>query len=211
MSSVSSSDSSTGMAGAPRAVTGPDVGAATVPSPALLPASAAGGLGPMAGKVALPALIFRSMAKLDVGTVNITILIAIISAKWIVLALSLVFGVCLSVGHKNRIGVAGMIAICTTQSNDMALGLPVLRALYGHSSPNVDLLFVLSAASAIVVSPIDVTILELAKARSQAGGGGGLGKLLVKVASKRCGSKSRCRFRHDCNFPYTRRSGNIYR
>eukprot|EP01047_Picozoa_sp_COSAG01_P033578 COSAG01_NODE_2477_length_7615_cov_7.259609_4_plen_747_part_00 len=152
-----------------------------------LPAAAAGGLGPMAGKIGLPALIFRSMAKLDVSSINVSIITAVVGAKWVVMIISLVFGLCMG-SKSNRLGMAGLVAICTTQSNDMALGLPVLRALFGDG-PRVDLLFVLAAASAILVTPIDITVLELAKSKAQSSGNAGdsgesLSALMAKVAKQ---------------------------
>eukprot|EP01050_Picozoa_sp_SAG11_P007356 SAG11_NODE_611_length_8216_cov_4.843661_2_plen_376_part_00 len=148
-----------------------------------LPAAAAGGLGPMAGKIALPALVFRSMAKLDASAVNISIVMAVVGAKWVVMIIALLFGVCMA--KNNRLGMAGLVALCTTQSNDMALGLPVLRALFGDG-PRVDLLFVIAAASAILVTPVDVTVLEFAKSKAQAieGEPPGLCALLLKVAKQ---------------------------
>ena len=76
------------------------------------------GISTFVGTFCLPALIFGSLCKLNMMSVNWTFLLAIFIAKFViffgVLIISFIVG-------KNP-GKAGLYAIFTTQSNDFALG-----------------------------------------------------------------------------------------
>lgn len=75
----------------------------------------------LVGKLALPALLFRNLAILDLSQVSWPFLGSILTAKFIVFVLVVV----LSLIITRKIGRAGLYGIFSTQSNDFALGLPI--------------------------------------------------------------------------------------
>ena len=91
------------------------------------------GLGTFIGTFSLPALIFVSLCQLDFHSVNWIFLSAITLTK------SLIFFVVLLVGlfvHRPMDPArSALYAIFCTQSNDFALGRPVLNAIYGANHP----------------------------------------------------------------------------
>ena len=87
------------------------------------------GLGTFIGTFSLPALIFVSMCQLDFSIVNWVFLASITLAKSIIFFAVLFVSLFL---HKpldpSR---SALYAIFCTQSNDFALGFPILQAIYG--------------------------------------------------------------------------------
>ena len=86
------------------------------------------------------------------SSVNWKFLLAIFISKSIIF-----FGVLIVtfiVGHKNA-AKAGLYAIFTTQSNDFALGTPILEAIYGVKHPDFpSYLYLFAPISLVILNPI---------------------------------------------------------
>lgn len=81
------------------------------------------GLGTFVGSFSLPALIFLSLAELDLSSVNWMFLLSVLVAKTVVFLA--VVAVTLLVSRPVNTGRAGLFAIFCTQSNDFAIGYPI--------------------------------------------------------------------------------------
>jgi len=121
------------------------------------------GLGTFVGTFSLPALIFVSLCQLDFQSVNWVFLSAITLAK------SLIFFVVLLVGlfvHRGDPARSALYAIFSTQSNDFALGFPVLNAIYGANHPEYPMyLYLLAPVSLAFLNPIGFVLMEIGKSR----------------------------------------------
>lgn len=89
----------------------------------IIPPGESRGISELVAKLALPALLFRNLAVLDLSTISWPFMAGILVAKagvFIVVAI-----VTLIVSRPVNIGRAGLFGIFSTQSNDFALGLPI--------------------------------------------------------------------------------------
>jgi predicted permease len=81
------------------------------------------GLNTFVGSFSLPALIFISLAELDLSSVNWMFLLSVLVAKAVVFLV--VVAVTFLVSRPINTGRAGLFAIFCTQSNDFAIGYPI--------------------------------------------------------------------------------------
>ena len=117
----------------------------------ILSANEAKGIGTFIGTFCLPALIFGSLCKLNLMSVNWGFISAIFIAK------STIFFAVLLVTYfiGRRPGKGGLYAIFSTQSNDFALGNPILGAIYSVSHPDFQsYLYLLAPISLVILNPI---------------------------------------------------------
>lgn len=91
----------------------------------IIPVKEAGSIGTLVGKLALPALLFKSLAVLDLSAISWPFLGAMLVAKFSIFAV--VALVTVLIARPFNIGKAGIFGIFATQSNDFALGLPIGR------------------------------------------------------------------------------------
>merc|ERR1719285_1541853 len=120
------------------------------------------GLSTFVGTFSLPALIFISLCQLDFTSVNWVFLGAITLAKSTVFFLVLLVG--LFVHRPADPSRSALYAIFCTQSNDFALGFPVLNAIYGPNFPEYPMyLYLLSPVSLALLNPIGFVLMEIAK------------------------------------------------
>lgn len=89
----------------------------------LISSSQSKGIGNFVSLFALPALLFRSMATLNLSIVNWKFLATILISKGLVFSIVAILTIIL--GKPQKYGRAGIYAIFCTQSNDFALGLPL--------------------------------------------------------------------------------------
>lgn len=89
----------------------------------LISETEAKGINTFVGTFSLPCLIFTSLAKLDLSSVNWLFLVSILIAKGIVFFTVII--ITLLVGRPVNLGRAGIFAIFCTQSNDFAIGYPI--------------------------------------------------------------------------------------
>uniref|UniRef100_A0A3B3QNW2 G protein-coupled receptor 155 n=1 Tax=Paramormyrops kingsleyae TaxID=1676925 RepID=A0A3B3QNW2_9TELE len=127
----------------------------------IITSTQAKGLGNFVSKFALPALLYKNMVLLDFGNVMWSflwsILIAKVSVFVIVCALTLVV-----TGPENRFGKAGLFSIFATQSNDFALGYPIVEALYKNTHPEyLQYIYLVAPISLMILNPIGFAFCEV--------------------------------------------------
>ncbi|RLU21869.1 hypothetical protein DMN91_006246 [Ooceraea biroi] len=124
------------------------------------------GLNTFVGTFALPSLIFMSLAKLDFTLVNWKFLLAVLLAKSCVFIV--VLAVSLVIKKPSNPGRAALFAIFTTQSNDFAIGYPMIAALYGKTHPEyAAYLYLMAPISLAILNPIGFVLLEIGKRRTE--------------------------------------------
>ncbi|XP_055846955.1 integral membrane protein GPR155 [Episyrphus balteatus] len=120
------------------------------------------GLGTFVGTFALPSLIFLSLVELDWRTVNWTFLLSILISKSIVFFA--VIGVSLLVARPLNYGRAGLLAIFCTQSNDFAIGFPIVNALYKKVHPEyAAYLYLMAPISLAILNPVGYILMEISQ------------------------------------------------
>ena len=95
----------------------------------VIPVDEARSIGTLVGKLALPALLFKNLAILDLTAISWNFLSAMLVSKFTIFAVVAIITVILS--RPFNIGKAGLFGIFVTQSNDFALGLPI--GMYVHN------------------------------------------------------------------------------
>ena len=88
-------------------------------------------LGRWCSTFAQPALILNAIAKLDLGQANVGVLTGMLIAKVAVALLVYVIALYFAPGKTLRRSRAALFVMTTVSSNDFALGLPIIDALYG--------------------------------------------------------------------------------
>ncbi|XP_017955013.1 integral membrane protein GPR155 isoform X1 [Drosophila navojoa] len=120
------------------------------------------GLATFVGTFALPSLIFLSLVELNWRAVNWTFLLAMLISKAIVFFAVLV--ICLLVARPLNFARAGLMAIFCTQSNDFAIGYPIVMALYKDVHPEyASYLYLMAPISLAILNPIGLVLLEISK------------------------------------------------
>lgn len=122
------------------------------------------GIGTFIGSFSLPALIFVSMCQLDFSSVNWVFLGSITLAKSLIFFVVLFVSLFLS--QPLDPARSALYAIFCTQSNDFALGFPVLQAIYGSKHPEYPMyLYLLAPVSLAFLNPIGFVLMEIGKMR----------------------------------------------
>ncbi|XP_071330970.1 lysosomal cholesterol signaling protein [Trachinotus anak] len=129
----------------------------------IITSTQAKGLGNFVSKFALPALLFKNMVLLDFGNVIWpflwSILIAKVSVFFIVCALTLIVA-----SPESRYSKAGLFSIFATQSNDFALGYPIVEALYKSTYPEyLQYIYLVAPVSLMLLNPIGFAFCEVQK------------------------------------------------
>jgi len=118
------------------------------------------GLNKFVGTFALPALLFRNLVVLDFSSVDWLFLSSIFISKTIVFVLAIV--ITLSTLRPINIGMAAIFAIFVSQSNDFALGNPIVKAVYSKSHPDyIHYIYLLAPISLVILNPIAFVLLEI--------------------------------------------------
>ncbi|KAJ6641073.1 Integral membrane protein, partial [Pseudolycoriella hygida] len=124
------------------------------------------GLNTFVGTFALPCLIFLSLVELNWQKVNWKFLAAMLIAKAIVF-----FAVCiisLLVTKPLNYGRAGILATFCTQSNDFAIGYPIVVALYQKVHPEyASYLYLMAPISLAILNPIGYVLMEISNIKNQ--------------------------------------------
>uniref|UniRef100_UPI0037E7A4E8 lysosomal cholesterol signaling protein-like n=1 Tax=Semicossyphus pulcher TaxID=241346 RepID=UPI0037E7A4E8 len=133
----------------------------------IITSTQAKGLGNFVSKFALPALLFKNMVLLDFGDVIWPFLWSILIAK--VCVFFIVFFLTLIVASpKHRFSKAGIFSIFATQSNDFALGYPIVEALYKTSYPQyLQYIYLVAPVSLMLLNPIGFAFCEIQKWKNQ--------------------------------------------
>ncbi|XP_058643205.1 integral membrane protein GPR155 isoform X1 [Onychostoma macrolepis] len=132
----------------------------------IIPATQAKGLGSFVSKFALPALLFKNMVLLDFGDVIWPFFFSILVAK-----VSVFFFVCvltlLVADRESRFSKAGLFSIFATQSNDFALGFPIVEALYRNTHPEyLQYIYLVAPVSLMVLNPLGFAFCEVQRWRT---------------------------------------------
>lgn len=133
----------------------------------IITSTQAKGLGNFVSKFALPALLFKNMVLLDFGNVIWpflwSILIAKVSVFFLVCVLTLIVA-----SPESRYSKAGLFSIFATQSNDFALGYPIVEALYKSTYPEyLQYIYLVAPVSLILLNPIGFAFCEIQKWKNQ--------------------------------------------
>uniref|UniRef100_A0A7N8YA06 G protein-coupled receptor 155b n=1 Tax=Mastacembelus armatus TaxID=205130 RepID=A0A7N8YA06_9TELE len=127
--------------------------------------SQAKGLGNFVSKFALPALLFKNMVLLDFGDVIWAFLWSVLVAKVTVFVLVCVLTLMVA-SPESRYSKAGLYAIFATQSNDFALGYPIVDALYQSTYPEyLQYIYLVAPVSLMLLNPIGFALCEVQRWR----------------------------------------------
>ncbi|KAF7662473.1 hypothetical protein LDENG_00233980 [Lucifuga dentata] len=127
--------------------------------------SQAKGLGNFVSKFALPALLFKNMVLLDFGDVIWAFLWSVLIAKVTVFVLVCVLTLMVA-SPDTRYSKAGLYAIFATQSNDFALGYPIVDALYRTTYPEyLQYIYLVAPVSLMLLNPIGFALCEVQRWR----------------------------------------------
>ncbi|RWS28349.1 integral membrane protein GPR155-like protein [Leptotrombidium deliense] len=110
----------------------------------------------------LPALVFRALATINFDDVNWSLIAGIFFAKAILFVAVSLLTLVLTKG--NECGKAGLYGIFCTQSNDFAVGFPLLESLY--SGGKLDLakyVYLLAPVQLLMINPFGLLMMELQK------------------------------------------------
>ena len=134
------------------------------------------GINIFVGKYSLPALVFISLATLDFSNVNLAFLLGVSVSKlltflFILLSQSLI---------TRDVSEGAMWAMFCTQTNDFAMGVPLLQAVLGDGHPYVSFLYLVAPVSLVVLNPVGFIILE-ANRKTDGERQGGICRTLVVV------------------------------
>ena len=117
------------------------------------------GLNKFVSTFALPALIFKGLAVLDLSSVNWNFLLGIFISKSIVFILAIL--VTLITLRPINVGMAAVFAIFVSQSNDFALGSPIVSAVYSQTHPDyIRYIYLIAPISLCILNPIAFLMLE---------------------------------------------------
>ncbi|XP_007248907.3 integral membrane protein GPR155 isoform X3 [Astyanax mexicanus] len=123
------------------------------------------GLGSFVSCFALPALLFKNMVQLQFEDVVWSFLWSVLIAKVCVFVLVCVLTL-LVADPESRYSKAGLFSIFTTQSNDFALGYPIVEALYRSSHPDYgQYLYLVAPVSLMLLNPVGFALCELQRWR----------------------------------------------
>ncbi|KAK5638084.1 hypothetical protein RI129_012379 [Pyrocoelia pectoralis] len=123
------------------------------------------GINTFVGTFSLPSLIFISLARLDLSSVDWMFLASILIVKSIVFFSVIIITVL--VGRPINLGRSGIFAIFCTHSNDFALGYPIVVALYKDSHPEyASYLYLVAPINLVILNPVAYVLLEINKQKT---------------------------------------------
>lgn len=115
---------------------------------------------------ALPMIIFLNIAQMEFETINLSFLLCMLTAKMLVF--TIVTLVTLTISYPRNFGYAGSLSILATQSNDFALGYPLIKSLYGENKPEMlNYLSLMAPIQLLILNPLGIALLEYEKARKK--------------------------------------------
>ncbi|XP_027721622.1 integral membrane protein GPR155 [Vombatus ursinus] len=131
----------------------------------IITSTQAKGLGNFVSHFALPALLFKNMVILNFSNVNWSFLYSILIAKATVFFIVCVLTL-LVARPDSRFSKAGLFPIFATQSNDFALGYPIVEALYQTTYPEyLEYIYLVAPISLMMLNPIGFIFCEIQKCR----------------------------------------------
>lgn len=101
---------------------------------------------------------------MEFKTINLSFLLCMLVAKLLVFII--VSALTLTISYPRNFGYAGSLAILTTQSNDFALGYPLIKSLYGDSKPEMlNYLSLMAPIQLLILNPLGIMMLEYHKSK----------------------------------------------
>ncbi|NXB49210.1 GP155 protein, partial [Leucopsar rothschildi] len=132
----------------------------------IITSTQAKGLGNFVSRFALPALLFKNMVVLNFSNVNWSFLYSVLVAKAAVFFLVCILTL-LVASPENRFSKAGLFPIFATQSNDFALGYPIVEALYQTTYPEyLQYIYLVAPISLMMLNPLGFIFCEIQKWRN---------------------------------------------
>ena len=128
----------------------------------LLPEHTEVGLRALAGTIGLPLLYLQSISRVDVRNIDLGLIAALVGAKLCAFVLAVILGYATFPKRKGT-EFAAKLAIGSCWSNDVAIGLPIVQALYGANNMHQYTLLVYSVVSAVIVNPWFLSLFQLLK------------------------------------------------
>eukprot|EP00656_Telonema_subtile_P057737 TRINITY_DN9569_c0_g1_i7.p2 TRINITY_DN9569_c0_g1~~TRINITY_DN9569_c0_g1_i7.p2 ORF type:complete len:262 (+),score=61.88 TRINITY_DN9569_c0_g1_i7:132-917(+) len=135
----------------------------------MVPPGSAAGIGLIVGTFALPALFLLNAASMDIASFDLRVLVAVLLARYIMVALASAASLLLDPTSTNPKGTMGLFALFCTQSNDVAIGLPIVTAIYPVAQYPVNFpgyLVILSTLQVVAVNPVCITLIEWGKSET---------------------------------------------
>lgn len=109
---------------------------------------------------ALPAIAFKSLATLKLGSVNWKFLASVFLTKTTVFIAAALLTLLLS-RRPTAYAKAGLYAIASSQSNDFALGYPLISDLYSRTHPTFcHYLYLIAPIQLVLLNPIGFALME---------------------------------------------------
>ncbi|XP_048455391.1 integral membrane protein GPR155 isoform X7 [Rhincodon typus] len=131
----------------------------------IITSTQANGLGSFVSKFALPGLLFKNMVVLNLAHINWSFLWSILVAKVTVFIIVCTLTLLIA-SPESRFGKAGLFPIFATQSNDFALGYPIVEALYRDTYPEyLQYIYLVAPISLMLLNPIGFIFCEIQKWR----------------------------------------------
>lgn len=113
---------------------------------------------------ALPMIIFLNIAQMEFHTINLSFLFCMLIAKLLVFISVTVLTITMS--YPMNFGYAGSLSILATQSNDFALGYPLIKSLYGDSKMEMlNYLSLMAPIQLLILNPLGIAMLEYHKSK----------------------------------------------
>ncbi|RZF48340.1 hypothetical protein LSTR_LSTR010303 [Laodelphax striatellus] len=124
-----------------------------------------GALNTFVGTFSLPSLLFLSLANLQLSSVSWLFLLSLLVSKAIIFVSVAILT--LLVTRPMDPARAGLYAIFCTQSNDFAIGYPIISALYHQIHPDfVSYLYLVAPVNLVILNPFGFVLMEIGKRRS---------------------------------------------
>ncbi|CAH8625681.1 unnamed protein product [Heterobilharzia americana] len=130
----------------------------------IFPESQAKGLGSYVTKFALPSVFFRAMVTIDFAGICWLFVLAVSVSKLIAFLMAMTFTFLIS--RRCHLGIAAIVAMFVSQSNDVALAYPILNALFPDLANYV---YLFAPVQLIVLNPFAYFLLELERVKSNTG------------------------------------------
>ncbi|CAF3391754.1 unnamed protein product [Rotaria socialis] len=120
------------------------------------------GLSRYISNFALPAVVFKNLVDLQFERVSWQFITSVLVAKTIVFLLTALLT---GIGERPRnFASMGLHAIMASQSNDFALILPIIDAVYSQSHPDYGrYIYLLAPISLVILNPIGLLLIEIQK------------------------------------------------
>lgn len=113
---------------------------------------------------ALPMIIFLNIAQMEFHTINLSFLFCMLTAKLLVFISVTILTI--SISYPINFGYAGSLSILATQSNDFALGYPLIKSLYGDIKPEMlNYLSLMAPIQLLILNPLGIVMLEFHKSK----------------------------------------------